>query len=175
VRPDNTAPLIGAARRRHELTRAKAILALRELDHAGTPVTFQSVASAAGVSRSWLYAQPDIRAEIDRLRDATQWAPSPPIPASQRATDASLLRRLAEARDRNRRLADENSRLRRQLAHALGDQRASPRPYARRADNTDQPERPLPGNDPAPLSGPTAALQAASGTLSSTHSPSSHP
>ena len=127
MRADNTAPLIDAARRRHELTRAKAIRALRELDHTGTPVTFESVARAAGVSRSWLYAQTDIRAEIERLRDTTQRAPSPPIPARERATAASLLRRLAEASDRNRQLAEENSRLRRQLAHALGDQRASPR------------------------------------------------
>lgn len=39
MRPDNTAPLIAAARRRHELTRSKAIKALRDLDRAGTPIT----------------------------------------------------------------------------------------------------------------------------------------
>jgi hypothetical protein len=47
VRADNTGPLIDAARNRSELTRAKAIRALRELDHAGTPVTFAAVAAAA--------------------------------------------------------------------------------------------------------------------------------
>jgi Family of unknown function (DUF6262) len=133
VPPDNTGPLILAARRRRELARAKAVRALRELDHAGTPVTFEAVARAAGVSRSWLYAQPDLRAEIQRLRDATSRAPAPPIPASQRASDASLLRRLTEASQRNRQLAEENSRLRRQLARALGEQRTSPQP-ARQAD-----------------------------------------
>ena len=35
MRADNTAAIIAAAQRRHELTRAKAIRALRELDHAG--------------------------------------------------------------------------------------------------------------------------------------------
>jgi Family of unknown function (DUF6262) len=125
MRPDNTTPLIDAARRRHELTRAKAIRALRELDHAGTPVTFAAIAGAAGVSRSWLYAQADIRDQIQRLREITQRAPAPAIPASQRATEASLLRRLAETSDRNRKLAEENNRLRRQLAHALGDLRTS--------------------------------------------------
>ena len=123
MRPDNTAPLISAARNRRELTRSKAIRALRELERAGTPVTFEGTARTAGVSRSWLYAQTDIRAEVERLRDATQRAPSPPIPAAQRASDTSLLRRLAEASQRNRQLAEENTRLRRQLAHALGDQR----------------------------------------------------
>jgi hypothetical protein len=44
VRPD---PLSEAAARRHELTRAKAIQALRELDRAGGPVTFAGVAQAA--------------------------------------------------------------------------------------------------------------------------------
>jgi hypothetical protein len=47
VRPD---PLSEAAARRHELTRAKAVQALRELDRAGTPVTFAGVAQAAGIS-----------------------------------------------------------------------------------------------------------------------------
>jgi len=61
-------PLSEAAARRHELTRAKAIQALRELDRAGTPVTFAGVAQTAGVSRSWLYTQPDISGHIRRLR-----------------------------------------------------------------------------------------------------------
>ncbi len=118
MRPD---PLSQAAARRHELTRAKAIQALRELDRADTPVTFAGVAQAAGVSRSWLYTQPDISGQIRRLRNSTDGA----IPAGQRATDASLRARLAAALDRNRQLADENARLRRQLARALGDQRSA--------------------------------------------------
>jgi hypothetical protein len=66
---DNTAHLITAASQRHELTRSKAIRAVRELDAAGTTVTFESVARAAGVSRSWLFTQPDIRDEVLRLRN----------------------------------------------------------------------------------------------------------
>ena len=46
VHPDR-APLAIAAARRHELTRARAIQALRELDRAGAPVTFAAVAAAA--------------------------------------------------------------------------------------------------------------------------------
>ena len=44
MRPD---PLSEAAARRHELTRSRAIQALRELDRSGTPVTFAGVAQAA--------------------------------------------------------------------------------------------------------------------------------
>jgi negative regulator of sigma E activity len=123
VRPD---PLAEAASRRHELTRSKAIQALRELDRAGTPVTFAAVAQAAGVSRSWLYTQPGISGQIRRLRQQTGGAGSAgAIPAAQRTTDTSLRARLTAALDRNKQLADENARLRRQLAHALGDQRSS--------------------------------------------------
>jgi hypothetical protein len=121
--PDHTTPIIAAARRRHERTRAHATQALRELGQAGTPVTYAAVAAAAGVSRSWLYTQPDIRAEVERLREATGRAPSPPIPARQRTSQASLHARLDAALARNQALAEDNQRLRRQLAHALGDQR----------------------------------------------------
>ncbi len=115
-------PLSEAAARRHELTRAKAVQALRELDRAGAPVTFAGVAQAAGISRSWLYTQPDISGQIRRLRTNTDGLGA--VPVAQRATDASLRARLTTALDRNRQLADENARLRRQLARALGDQRS---------------------------------------------------
>jgi hypothetical protein len=122
MRPDNTAPIIAAARRRHELTRAKAIQALRELDQSGAAVTFASIADTADVSRSWLYAQDDLRHEITRLRDATR-RPHPPIPTTQRASDTSLRQRLEAAHHQIRQLREERDKLRHQLARALGDQR----------------------------------------------------
>ena len=119
-------PLAEAAARRHELTRAKAVQALRELDRAGSPVTFAVVAQAAGISRSWLYTQPDISSQIRRLRQDTDGTGSAgAVPASQRTTDASLRARLTAALDRTKQLADENARLRRQLARTLGDQRSA--------------------------------------------------
>lgn len=126
MRPD-PAPLAEAATRRHELTRSKAIQALRDLDRAGVPVTFAAIASAAGISRSWLYAQPGIRDQIQRLRGAARHASGPAIPAGQRTSEASLRARLNAAFERNRALTDENARLRRQLARALGDHRAGQR------------------------------------------------
>jgi hypothetical protein len=128
VPADNTGHLAAAARRRHELTRAKAIRALRELARTGIPVSFELVARTAGVSRSWLYSQPDIRNQIQQLRGATQHPPSPPVPATQRASDASLLHRLQAATERNRNLSEENRRLRRQLAEALGQLRHPGKP-----------------------------------------------
>ena len=122
---DNTAHLIAAASQRHELTRSKAIRAICELDAAGTAVTLESVARAAGVSRSWLCTKPDIRAEIQRLRDLGRRAPGTSVPARHRSSDASLLRRLEAVNARNRELAQDNQQLRHQLARALGQLRAA--------------------------------------------------
>ena len=87
MHPDPAGSLALAAARRHELTRARAIQALRELDRAGAPVTFAAVATAAGISRSWIYTQPDIRDQIQRLRTSTsrpQVPPSPPASGQPR-------------------------------------------------------------------------------------------
>lgn len=83
------------------------------------------VTQKAQVSRSWLYTQDDICAEIRRLRDLQQGTSGAPLPASQRSTDASLLRRLEVANARVRDLTTENQRLRKQLEYALGQLRAS--------------------------------------------------
>ncbi len=126
MRADNSRFLIQAARRRSQATRERAIQALRRLAATGGPATFDSVARTAGVSRSWLYTQPDLRAEIERLRAAYGHAPaSLPIPARQRASDASLQRRLEAVNAEIRRLREENQQLREQLAWALGERRAA--------------------------------------------------
>ena len=49
MRADNSAHIIAAARRRSDDARRRAVTALRRLDADGQPVTFSTVASAAGV------------------------------------------------------------------------------------------------------------------------------
>ena len=124
MRSDNSIHLSTAAKQRHELTRAKAIAALHDLDRAGAKITFEAVADHAGVSRSWLYTQTDLKDEIRRLLARNQPQHATPTPARQRASDDFALRR-------NRELATENQQLRRQLAHALGQLRDTP-PTTRR-------------------------------------------
>jgi Family of unknown function (DUF6262) len=90
MRADNSHHLIAAARRRAAATRKRAIAALRRMDKAGTPVTVDALAKQAKVSRSWLYNQPDLRAEVERLRARHNPAPTGrPVPDRQRASDAS--------------------------------------------------------------------------------------
>jgi len=125
MRADNSAHLVTSAHQRHELTRSKTIRTLRELTDTANTVTFETVARHAGVSRSWLYTQPDIRAEIQRLRSRNRHDGQTPRPVHQRSNDVSLSRRLELALIRNRELTTDNQRLRRQLAQALGQLRAA--------------------------------------------------
>jgi DNA-binding IscR family transcriptional regulator len=123
VRADNSRHLVAAARQRSAATRERAVRALRHLDTTGRPVTVDAVARHAGVSRSWLYRQPDLLADIDRLRVRT--GSSKGIPVRQRASDASVRQRLRTAHERIRILTAENRQLRDQLAAVLGELRSS--------------------------------------------------
>ena len=90
-------------------------------------------------SRSWLYAQDDLRGQIERLRTRQQQAPAAPqIPDRQRATPASLLRRLEAATTRIRALEADNRQLRDAFEHALGEKHAAAilTPAATRPENT---------------------------------------
>jgi hypothetical protein len=124
MRADNSRHVIGAARRRAGQTRERAVAALRRMDATGQRISFDAVARHAGVSRSWLYTQDDLRAEIERLRQRHP-AASPAPPQRQRASDPSLLRRLEAATSRIHRLEADNRQLRDALARALGQRRAA--------------------------------------------------
>ena len=123
---DNTHHLTEAARRRAQATRRRAVAALRRMDTSGLPVTIDALAREADVSRSWIYSQPDLRAEAARLRDRPRPATGRAVPDRQRASDASLLRRVEVATQRIRELETDNKRLRVALAEALGEQRVAP-------------------------------------------------
>jgi Family of unknown function (DUF6262) len=65
---ENYEPLVKAAHARHAAATDRANQALRRLDRHGEEISFSAVAKAALVSRSWLYRQPQLRAQIERLR-----------------------------------------------------------------------------------------------------------
>lgn len=122
---DNTRFLAEASQQRSALTLERARQAIRHLDQAGQPVTFCAVAAEANVSRSWLYREPTIRTEIERLRAARPALPR--VPAAQRPSSESLHQRLDAVREEISRLRDENRNLREQLARKLGHDRATSR------------------------------------------------
>ena len=117
--PDRVDRLREAAQARHEATLRRATNALQRLARRGEQVTFRRVAETAGVSRSWLYRQPQLREEITRLRDTTTGRPGT-LPAAERATTDSLRQQVRAYRDEVSRLRTENQELRDQLARHLG-------------------------------------------------------
>lgn len=121
---DRVERLREAAQARHDDTLRRAQSTLRSLARRGEPITVRGVASAAGVSRSWLYRQPQLLAEIDRLRQ-----PRPvrerSVPAAQRASVESLRQQLHAYRDEIARLRAENQALNEQLARQLGAARVA--------------------------------------------------
>lgn len=125
--PDRIERLREAAQARHDDTLRRAQATLRTLDRRGEPITVRGLANAAGVSRSWLYRQPQLLAEIDRLHQSSPRARASSrssVPASQRASIESLRQQLHAYRDEITRLRTENQALREQLARRLGADRA---------------------------------------------------
>jgi hypothetical protein len=126
MQADNSHHLIAAAQRRATATRRRALVALQRMDNAGQSISFDALAREAKVSRSWLYTQPDLRAEVERLRDRRDPSSADRrVPDRQRASAASLRQRLEIATQRHRGLEAENRQLREALAIALGEQRAA--------------------------------------------------
>ena len=123
MRADNSRFIVEAAKERRDAALRRAYEAIDRLDETGQPVTFVAVAAAASVSRAWLYRQPLIRAEIDRLRVAHARSPRPALPVAQRGSDESQLRRIEALLEDNRSLRDECRKLREQVARLLGEQR----------------------------------------------------
>ena len=115
-------PLVAAAQRKRHSAQQRASAAIAALDKDGMQVTFQSVAARAGVSRQWLYTNPELRVAIEKLRARHRSAQ--PIPAAQRASDASLRQRYISLQEDNKRLRRENAELKRECEQLLGERRA---------------------------------------------------
>jgi hypothetical protein len=124
VMADQTERLRQAAKARHETTLAKATTALHSLACTAEPINFGHLARTAGVSRSWLYRQPELRHQIEQLRQSRPPKRSS-VPAAQRASDDSNRQKLALYREELARLQAENRELRDQLARKLGAARAA--------------------------------------------------
>ncbi|MGK2954938.1 MAG: DUF6262 family protein [Solirubrobacterales bacterium] len=120
TRADNTINLLRAAADKRDAATRRTIDVIEEFARTGAHVSVAVVAHTAGVSRGWIYQQPDLLAEINRLRENTSIVP---IPAAQRATDESIRQRLATAREEIERLRAENTMLRTQVARTLGEHR----------------------------------------------------
>jgi hypothetical protein len=121
---DNSHHLAAATARRSAEARRRAENVLLALRSSGQPASVSRLATDAGVSRSWLYTQPDLIAGLRQL------AGQAPTPRSAPASDRSLRVRLAAAQTRNERLqqrvnalTEQNSAQRQRLERAYAELR----------------------------------------------------
>jgi PHD/YefM family antitoxin component YafN of YafNO toxin-antitoxin module len=124
MRADNSHHLAAAARRRRTQALDRARTTIQEIRNTGQPITITALAARAGVSRAWLYAEPELRDDIEHLRTSNN-----PEHTShterQRASDTSLKNRLTLAHERIRELEHDNHQLQHQIARLHGQLRAT--------------------------------------------------
>ncbi len=87
---------------------------VKKLLRAGHPVNFNAVAEASGVSRAWLYKEPDIKERIAQLREQGVNKKKPSL-LIQKLSDgskdgiiATLKTRIGKLEQRNRELSQQN-------------------------------------------------------------------
>lgn len=114
-------PLSLATETRSRDARERAESALRALHDEGRRISFAAVAKRAEVSRAFLYANPELKAAIETLRESTLSGDG--APASERASTEALRARVNQLRAENAALRSEASSLREELALAHGRSR----------------------------------------------------
>jgi hypothetical protein len=117
---DNSERLTQLARARHDQTLQRATIGLASMPQ-GEVITVGRLATSAGVSRSWLYTQPDLLEEIERLNHSR--GGSAQSAGDSRASTESNRRRLEIAHDRITELTKENRELRDAVARLHGQLR----------------------------------------------------
>jgi TolA-binding protein len=124
TRADNSHHLAAASARRSTEARRRAQDALLALQSSARSTTVSGLATAAGVSRSWLYTQPDLIAGLRQLTNQAR------TPRSTPATERSLQVRLAAALASNQRLqhritalTEQTNQQRRQLERTYAELR----------------------------------------------------
>ena len=109
---DNSAALHAAQQARHAELVKTVTATVRRLKRDNVPITYNAVATAAGVSRAFLYKTPETRTLIDRARTAasptTSTRPAPrrsgPDVAALRHDNTQLRQQLRVLTERNERL-----------------------------------------------------------------------
>ena len=128
MRADNSHLVIAAARRRARRPPQACgrVTAPNGQSPDGQSLSMRS-AREATVSRSWLYNQPDLRAEIERLRGRPRSGHTRPagLPIGNAPPTPHSCGGSTAATDRIKHLEAENHQLRDALAIALGEQRSA--------------------------------------------------
>jgi len=91
---------------------AKVDRGIKQLIREKQPITFNAVAAASGVSKAWLYKEPEVKARIQQLRQQTAGARG--VHRVQEPSSASKDAVIRTLKERIKKLEAENSELRKQ-------------------------------------------------------------
>lgn len=114
----NTQGLKDHAQQKRSQAMEQTEKAIRELIKEGRSINFETVAQVAGVSRAWLYNQPELRARIEQLR--SQQPGKKKVPQSQRASFASNTAMVRTLKEQIHKTRAENQGLRQHIEEILG-------------------------------------------------------
>lgn len=120
---DNSPALRRARRHDGRTKRQHTVEVITAMEGSGEPITFPAVARLAGVSTSLLYGDPALAGRIAAARDRQRQAGRDrawSLPARSLVTEQSLRAELANAKEQNRRQAEEIKFLRERLSRQLG-------------------------------------------------------
>jgi Family of unknown function (DUF6262) len=116
----NTSGIAAHARLRKEHKQESVDDAITALLREHTPISFHAVAQAAGVSKAYLYSQPDLRERIEVLRQQTEQQARQEPRAHGTGKSAASRDLVILAKDRRiKELETEIQRLKQQLKGAL--------------------------------------------------------
>ena len=119
--PRDTSGLAAHTKRRSEEKRKRVDEAIGRLLREQQVLNFNSVATAATVSKAYLYSQPELRERIEVLRQRQQeHGVREPIARPVGKTDASKDLVILAKERRIKELEEENRRLKKDLQVALG-------------------------------------------------------
>lgn len=85
---------------------------IKQLIKEGKPINFEAVAAVSGVSKAWLYKEPDLKTRIQQLRVQ---GTKKNVPPAQKSLDSSKNAIIATLKERIKRLEQKNCELGKQL------------------------------------------------------------
>ncbi|MBU3174702.1 DUF6262 family protein [Clostridium estertheticum] len=110
----NTEAIVNIAKKKSDEVRKKVEKTIQRLILEGVIVNFNVVKNEAGVSKSWLYSNEDIRQRIEEIRDKQNVSPKRSIGASRERSEASKDNIITALKERIKELDGENKKLRKE-------------------------------------------------------------
>jgi len=113
----NTDAVVAFARQKKEETEQKVEQAISQLIKQNDRLNFNTIATTAGVSKSYLYNHPDFRERIDTLRKQQMGVKSPKAVKRNMSVESKdalievLRARIKELGNENKQLKEENRRI----------------------------------------------------------------